>query len=37
MSYLFATDLEAIMVAISLALCYFKSLRFEIAAIPIYK
>ena len=30
-----STDLEAILVAISLALCNFKSLRFEIAAIPI--
>ena len=34
-STLFSTDLEAILVAISLALCDFKSLRFEIAAIPI--
>ena len=31
MSMLFSTDLEAIVVAISLALCDFKSLRFEIA------
>ena len=28
-------NLEAILVAISLALCDFKSLRFEVAAIPI--
>ena len=31
----FSTDLEAILVEILLALCDFKSLRFEIAAIPI--
>ena len=31
----FSTDLEAILVAISLALCDIKSLRLEIAAIPV--
>ena len=29
------TDLEALLVAIALALCDFKSLQFEIALIPI--
>ena len=34
-STLFSTDVEAVLDAVSLALCDFKSLRFEIAAILI--